>query len=144
MSERCAILSSGFFAELGVFSMLDRIRGSIRVFSVTVTWALETGILTADSMEARGYGMGKRSAFAVFRFYRKDGLYLALIGILFSIAVYGIATEAVAFQYYPFILRHEQTLISILAYGAYGILAFLPTAAEAGEKIKWKYLQSKI
>ncbi|MBE6664994.1 MAG: energy-coupling factor transporter transmembrane protein EcfT [Ruminococcaceae bacterium] len=131
----------GYFKE---DNMLDRIRGSIRVFSVTVTWALETGILTADSMEARGYGMGKRSAFAVFRFYRKDGLYLALIGILFSIAVYGIATEAVAFQYYPFILRHEQTLISILAYGAYGILAFLPTAAEAGEKIKWKYLQSKI
>ena len=131
----------GYFKE---DNMLDRIRGYMRVFSVTVTWALETGIVTADSMEARGYGEGKRSSFAIFRFYRKDGLYLALIGILFSIAVYGIVTEAVAFQYYPTVLGHEQTLISIFAYGAYGMLAFLPTAAEAGEKIKWKYLQSKI
>ena len=123
---------------------VDRIRGYVRVFSVTVTWALETGILTADSMEARGYGEGKRSSFAIFRFYRKDGYFLAGIAALFLIAVYGIATEAVAFQYYPTVLSHEQTWISILVYGAYGILAFLPTAAEAGEKIKWKYLQSKI
>ena len=116
----------------------------MRVFSVTVTWALETGILTADSMEARGYGEGKRSSFAIFRFYRKDGYALAVIAVLFLITVYGIATESVAFQYYPTVLSHEQTLTSILTYGAYMTLVFLPTAAEAGEKIKWKYLQSKI
>ena len=131
----------GYFKE---DNMIDRVRGYMRVFSVTVTWALETGIVTADSMEARGYGEGKRSSFAIFRFYRKDGFCHALIVVLFLIAVYGIATEAVAFQYYPTVLGHEQTLISILTYGAYTILAFLPTAAEAGEKIKWKYLQSKI
>ena len=122
----------------------DRIKGYIRVFSVTVTWALETGILTADSMESRGYGEGRRSSFAIFRFYRKDGLFLALIGMLFLITVYGIATKAVAFQYYPTVLAHEYSAVAVLTYGAYSMLTFLPTAAEAGEKIKWKYLQSKI
>ena len=131
----------GYFKE---DNALDSIRGYIRVFSVTVTWALETGIVTADSMEARGYGVGKRSSFAIFRFYRKDGAFLVLIGILFLICIYGIATEAISYQYYPTILAHEPSFISILTYGAYITLAFLPTAAEAGEKIKWKYLQSKI
>ena len=123
---------------------LDRIKGYMRVFSVTVTWALETGILTADSMEARGYGENKRSSFAIFRFYRKDAWFLIAICALFLISVYGIAKEAVAFQYYPTIQVHEPTFLSNLVYGAYAVLAFLPTAVEAGEKIKWKYLQSKI
>ncbi|MBQ3489629.1 MAG: cobalt transport protein [Clostridia bacterium] len=131
----------GYFKE---DNAMDRIRGYMRVFSVTVTWALESGIVTADSMEARGYGEGKRSSFAVFRFYRKDGFYLMLIGALFLISVYGLATEAVAFQYYPTFGAQAPSFISTLTYIAYIMLAFLPTAAEAGEKIKWKYLQSKI
>ena len=35
---------------------IDRIKGSLNIFSATLTWGLENGIITADSMAARGYG----------------------------------------------------------------------------------------
>ena len=38
-------------------SIPDNIRGGIRIFSVMVSWALENGVITADSMTARGYGL---------------------------------------------------------------------------------------
>ena len=44
----------------------DRIKSGARVFSVMVTWALENGVITADSMTARGYGAMKRSRYKSF------------------------------------------------------------------------------
>ncbi|MBO5273135.1 MAG: energy-coupling factor transporter transmembrane protein EcfT, partial [Clostridia bacterium] len=43
-------------------SIADTVKSDLRVFSVMITWALENGIVTADSMEARGYGTGKRTS----------------------------------------------------------------------------------
>ena len=43
--------------------LIDDIRGELRIFSILLTWALENGIITANSMSARGYGIGKRSSF---------------------------------------------------------------------------------
>ena len=49
---------------MGLYSednIIDDIRGHMRVFSIISTWALENGIITADSMAARGYGTGRRT-----------------------------------------------------------------------------------
>jgi energy-coupling factor transport system permease protein len=123
--------------------IVSRVQGGIRIFSVTLTWALENGIVTADGMAARGYGSGRRTSFALYRFYRRDGVILSVIGILFLAATAGILSGAAAYQYYPtFSVRYD--LPAMLTYGAYGVLVALPSAIEAGESIKWKYLQSKI
>lgn len=130
----------GMIRDDGVVS---RVQGGIRVFSVTLTWALENGIVTADGMAARGYGSGRRTSFALYRFYRRDGVILSVIGILFLAATAGILSGAAAYQYYPtFSVRYD--LPAMLTYGAYFALVALPSAIEAGESIKWKYLQSKI
>ena len=122
---------------------IARIRGGVRVFSVTLTWALENGIVTADGMEARGYSDGRRTSFAIYRFYRRDGVLLALIGVLVSAIVVGLVFGCADHQYYPiFTVRMDTT--AILIYCAYGLLVCLPSAIEAGDIIKWKYLQSKI
>ncbi len=123
--------------------IVSRIRGGIRVFSVTLTWALENGIVTADGMAARGYGSGRRTSFAIYRFYRRDGIIISVIGVLFLAVAVGILSGAVSYQYYPtFSIRHDLT--AMLTYGTYAVLVALPSAIEAGESMKWKYLQSKI
>ena len=71
-------------------NIVDRIRGGIRIFSVMVSWALENGIITADSMTARGYGLGKRSSFSIFTWISHDILLLALSLLLGGISLWGI------------------------------------------------------
>ena len=56
--------------------LIDDLRGGLRVFSILLTWALENGIITANSMEARGYGGGKRSSFTYFRWHTADVMLL--------------------------------------------------------------------
>ena len=122
---------------------LARIRGGIRVFSVTLTWALENGIVTADGMEARGYGDGKRTSFAIYRFQRRDGVLTAVIAILSGLVLYGMFSGSADCRYYP-TFAVEKDLTSMLVYGAYTLLAVLPSVMEAGERVKWKYLKLKI
>lgn len=123
---------------------LDSIRGGTRVFSVMVTWALENGIITADSMSARGYGIGKRTFFSLYRFRKRDAFLLALILLLLVSVIIGIATNALNFTYYPALGRLTLSPMSLISYFSYTALAFLPSVIEVWEDIKWKYLQSKI
>ena len=125
-------------------NIIDRTRGGLRVFSVMVTWALENGIVTADSMTARGYGIGKRSHFSVFRFRRSDFALLIITLMLGTLTCVSIGIGALDFTFYPSIKIADITVMTHTGYISYGLLVLLPTITEAEEKIKWKYLKSKI
>lgn len=132
---------------LGLYSSDDtaeRLRGETRVFSTVVTWALENGIVTADSMAARGYSTGRRTSFAIYRFGRQDALLSAVFAAFFALCVAGIATGATVFEYYPDISAVPLTPTAAASYAAYLILAAAPTLIDIGEGLRWKYLQSKI
>ncbi len=123
-------------------NIVDSFRGGLRIFSVMITWALENGIITADSMTARGYGIGKRSRFSLFSFKRQDVCLFALSICLFILTLLGIGSQE--FIYYPAIVMPEITQRGFMGYLAYGVLVLLPAVIEVKEALKWKFLKSKI
>ena len=132
---------------LGLFkdeNLIDRIRGEVRIFSVLVSWALENGIITADSMAGRGYGIGRRTRFALFRFHLRDGMLCLACLLLGGIVIWGIAGGALACSFYPWFVMPENTPLAMAGYIAYGVLAFFPGILEVEERIRWKSLKSKI
>jgi energy-coupling factor transport system permease protein len=123
-------------------NLIDRLRGGMRVFSVMVTWTLENGIITADSMTARGYGVGKRSRFTIFRWTRSDVLLLMSTLLLTACAVWGMSGRTIA--YYPAIAFAPVTARVMAGYIAYGCLTWLPAIINGKEAIKWRCLRSNI
>lgn len=123
-------------------NIADSFRGSLRVFSIMLTWALENGIITADSMTARGYGTGRRSQFSLFLFRRQDICFLILSIGLAAVTLWGI--YKLEFVYYPAIAVPEMTPAGCAGYLAYASLVLLPAVIEVKEALKWKYLRSKI
>jgi len=132
---------------LGLFrdeNMIDRLRGETRVFSVMVTWALENGVITADSMSARGCGIGRRTRFALFRFRRQDAL-LTLLCLLFAgAAIAPIALGSLSYSYYPAFVFPRPGGLSLLTYIFYFLLAMFPSILETEENLRWKFLRSAI
>ena len=59
--------------DTGCGSVRRRLREAMRVFSIVVTWSLESGLIAADSMRGRGYGLPGRTAFALYRLDRRGG-----------------------------------------------------------------------
>ena len=45
-------------------SLLRRMKLAVTMFSMMITWSMETAIETADSMKSRGYGLPGRTAFS--------------------------------------------------------------------------------
>ncbi|MBQ7003094.1 MAG: energy-coupling factor transporter transmembrane protein EcfT [Oscillospiraceae bacterium] len=128
----------------GDHSLIDRIRGGMRIFSVLLTWALEHGITTADSMEARGYGSGKRTQFARFRMGSGDGLLLAGTLLTGGLTCGGMAAGALSFSFYPQIVWGEVTPLTAVSLVSFGLLTILPVMIEAKEALAWKYYLSRV
>lgn len=125
-------------------NIIDNMKGGIRVFSVMTTWALENGIITADSMAARGYGTGKRTHFSIFRLRAAD-ICLAVLSIcLFVVVCVFVGMGAFDFDYYPAVGSISFAPEASAGYIAYGILILIPAFIEVEEKVKWKCLESKI
>ena len=145
--RRQAVKTNQAQKALGLYkedSIPDALRGGMRVFSVMVTWALENGVITADSMTARGYGVGRRSHFAIFRFRRADGILVAVSLALLALTLTGLGLNAVGWEFYPRLTPPDFTVLSYLCYLAYGLLCLLPATLEILEAIKWRSLRSAI
>ena len=121
-------------------SCRDKLNDGMTVLSAIASWALEGGVITADSMRTRGYGIGARSSFQIYRMTSKDwallALQLFLIAAVIAAAVFGqvSAVFTPAFSVAP------------ISWGlaAYCVYLFLPTALHIKEAIQWHILRSKI
>ncbi|MBQ5973575.1 MAG: energy-coupling factor transporter transmembrane protein EcfT [Oscillospiraceae bacterium] len=135
-----AQLAGGLASEDGLW---DRIRGRARVFSVMVTWTLENGIVTADSMEARGYGSGRRTFFSVWRWRARD---TALTAVSLSLAAASVAGVRLTdgFTFYPRAAAPGGGALTAALYAAQAVLSFTPIFLEMRERLKWRSLRSGI
>ena len=131
----------GFYAGRG---FVDRIRGAGRVFLSMVSWSLENAMETAASMKARGYGRAKRTSFSLFRFTARDGVLLAVSAGLVALTVFGMASGATAFVFYPRISALRLTPQAMAAYLAFFVLSFCPFIMEVKEVAVWSCCRSKI
>ena len=123
---------------------IDKLKGGMRVFSVMVTWALENGVITADSMVARGYGVGRRSQFAIFKWRKADKLFLLLAMVCTGITFLTIARKAIGFTFYPKITPVPFNALAACGYAVYLLLVLLPVIITVREVRLWQSLQSKI
>ena len=123
---------------------IDRLKGSMNVFSATLSWGLENGIITADSMAARRYGEGKRSRFSLFRIHAYD-IFIIVLTIILILPVYILMGKGCFdTDFYPLFEMAEADFLTNAGYCAYGILLLIPVIIRIAGEIRWKFLMSKI
>ena len=125
-------------------SYMNKAKGSMRIFSIVLTWSLENAIDTANSMRARGYGLGKRSQYSSYRMTMSDIILIAGSILLAGITLYGCTVGFVEYEYYPKLSQISTSAKSLFIYFSCGLLAFLPVLIELKEKLKWKFYRSRI
>lgn len=131
----------GMYAEDNV---IDDISGNMRVFSSVSTWALENGIVTADSMAARGFGSGKRTQMRRFGFRLCDGIFLLFTAVLGGICAFATAAEQLVFSFYPSLSTMQMGALGKCGISAYFLLLTMPVFIETEASIRWRSLQSRI
>ena len=100
-------------------SLARRIRQFGKEISILIAWSLEASIESADSMEARGYGLRGRTSFHLFRLTGKERRILVLMLVLGVICIVACAMDYTNIYYYPKLLLPPLSFvqgISILSF----------------------------
>lgn len=106
-------------------NIVDSIKSGTKTFSALVSWSLENGIVTADSMDARGFGIGRRTHFAIYKFRRADAAFTVLIAVLAAGTIIPAALGALSIDFYPTLSLAPSSAASLAAYICYAALSLL-------------------
>ena len=121
-----------------------QLEDGLMVLGALTSWAFEGGVVTSDSMRARGFGSGKRSSFNVYRFGTADVACLAVMAVLAAVVTVFAAKGSVSAEYTPVLNVAPVDGSSIVGLLAYVVFVMIPAALRIKEDIKWHSLRSGI
>lgn len=122
----------------------NSISNSMTVLSSLTSWALEGAIVTGDSMRSRGYGVGRRSSFAIYRMTSRDMTLLAVLAAaIVSVIVCGVSGAAYV-QYTPTFEVAPFGASTVLGLVSYAVLLAVPSAVHIWEEATWRISRSRI
>ncbi len=111
------------------------------ILGALTSWALESSVVTADSMRSRGYGTGKRSSFLLYSMTAGDWGLLAWLTAMLAVA---IAMGDMTATFTPEMAIAPVCGKNSVALMAYGLYLYLPTVLQAKETVQWRISRSKI
>lgn len=123
-------------------NLIDAARGRARVLSILITWTLEKGIVTAESMEARGYGSARRTSYAVYRVHNGDVVWMILFTALTAVTAVGVRMSTA--QFYPVTNMDLLNPWGLAGAAAFTVLSVLPLMMNLKEAIRWRRSLSRI
>ena len=117
-----------------------RADSGMRLVQILLVCSLEEALQTADSMEARGYGVTKRTTYLSYQIEKRDIISLVMGGLILSGCLYAKLQGIGEFQIYPSLgslgLEQSQTwflLVLIALFVGY------PLILEGRELLWWRW-----
>lgn len=111
-------------------NILRRLRNSVRIFSMLVTWTIEALVAASDSMRSRGSALRGRTAFSIYRFDNRDRAYVVALFACLTVVGMAVLLRQTDIVYNPRILMSPITPVSWFFYAGYGALCLLPLGLE--------------
>ena len=122
-------------------SLLQRCKNAMKVFSIMVTWSLESAIDTADSMRSRGYGQPGRTAFSIYRLDDRDRSLLLWLGFCGLYLLSGVLGGGLYFQYYPMLLGASARPLTVSFFAVYLLLCLTPSGMSWAAQRRFRRLK---
>lgn len=112
--------------DIGQGNIFERIGHFTHEISIMVSWSMENSIETADSMKARGYGLPGRTAYSIYTFRKKDGILLAVIGVM-TVAFITLGAGGYLYsQYFPYYRANVFSMETLAAEILFIMLGSIP------------------
>lgn len=113
------------------------IRILVAEMSVLLSWSLEGSLDTSDSMEARGYGLGKRTGYHLFRFKMRDAIWSGGLAVCFGICIFFMAGGWYRAYYFPAIYMQKISAPFIAGAAAFFVSGMVPLGYQWIERMEY-------
>ena len=142
--QEIAAVQKTLGVSAGQGSLRQRLRAGGALLSALVSVTLEDSLQTADSMNSRGYGLGRKTRARQIRFTLRDGLLLgsALAELVFFLILWFLGR--IDYFYFPALSGSEWTPEAAAFFIVTGLYFLIPIFIFIGEGIQWLFLKSKI
>ncbi len=111
-------------------NFFQRIKNCIRIFSMLITWLIESLTTASESMRSRGSSLRGRKAFSIYRFDDRDRAYVIGMFLCLTLTVMAIILGQTNSYYDPGILIPPVTGLSFLFYTGYTAFCLMPMGLE--------------
>lgn len=118
----------GLGAEQG--TLFQRISHAAAIFSILLTWLLESLASTSDSMRSRGHSLRGRSAFSIYRFDNRDRSLVVLLFTCLTAMLMAHLLGQTVIRFDPCVVMSPITPASLLFYAAFALFCLLPLLLE--------------
>lgn len=123
----------------------DKTMETANIMLAMLSWSLEEGIVTSDSMKCRGYGCGKRSRFSVYSFKAGDILFMLWIIVLILCIIMCKAKKGLEAVFLPHInISGVDNGYFVMGLVAMVLYFSTPILINVTEAVKWHFLKSRI
>ena len=116
-------------------------RSAVGVLAGSVMWAMDSSLVTADSMKSRGWGLPGRTAYTDYRLGKRDIKMLAWLGFSGIFVVSGQLSGGLYWRFYPTIRSVGFSPFMVSFAVIFAALALTPAVFDAMEGAKWKKLR---
>ena len=125
-------------------SAKEKVMDGMTTLSVLTSWALEGSVVTADSMNSRGYGTAKRSCYHSYQFKAADIVISVMFIILCMVATVFLLAGSGTATYTPMMEITPVTGGNLVGFLAYILFLLTPTILNLKEELQWHISRSKI
>ncbi len=115
-----------------------RIRNCIRIFSMLITWTIDSLSAVSKSMQSRGSLLRGRKAFSVYRFDNRDRAYVIAMFASITLTVMGVMLNQTDIVYDPKIIVTPITPMSFVFIFGYAVLCLMPFGLELYTEYKFR------
>lgn len=127
-------------AEKGIgnsnyINIFDKFKRALRHISILISWTLEKGIDTSDSMRARGYGLRGRTSYNSYIFSIKDWISTSIFAFSFALLI--ISIEKLEAFYNPVIIIPEFDLVLFVLLFIFAVVLLSPVLFDVWEEKRW-------
>ena len=119
-------------------NVFQRLRNSIRILSMLITWTIDSLTLVSESMRSRGSSLRGRKAFSIYRFDNRDRAYVIALFTCLTLIIMGVLLKQTDILYDPRIRMNPITSMSWFFYAGYGFFCLMPLMLEVWTEYRFK------
>ena len=122
-------------------NLWQRIRNSLRIFSMLITWTIDSLTIASESMRSRGSSLRRRKAFSIYRFDNRDRLFVIGLFLCLTLTMMAMLLGQTDMVYDPKIIW---TQVNPLFCIGYGVLCLMPFGLELWTEYRFQKARRSI
>ena len=122
-------------------NLWQRFRNSLRIFSMLITWTIDSLTIASESMRSRGSNLRGRKAFSIYRFDNRDRLFVIGLFLCLTLTMMAILLGQTDMVYDPEIIW---TQVNPLFCIGYGILCLMPLVLELWTEYRFQKVRRMV